>query len=103
MPPGAMWASPPTPIFMRPSVGADAHIGPSHRLSCYPQGGGILSRRTGFAPQFIQRVIANQCPTSLVWRSVFPLRLCWPGETGKTSAATARRREGTPPYAKPEA
>ena len=31
------------------------------------------------------------------------LRLCWPGETGKTSAATARRREGTPPYAKPEA
>ena len=60
MPPGAMWASPPTPIFMRPSGGADAHIGPSHRLSCYPQGGGILSRRTGFAPQFIQRVIANQ-------------------------------------------
>ena len=26
------------------------------------------------------------------------LRLCWPGETGKTSASTVRRREGTPPY-----
>ena len=26
------------------------------------------------------------------------LRLCWPGETGKTSAPTVRRREGTPPY-----
>ena len=25
-------------------------------------------------------------------------RLCWPGGTGKTSASTVRRREGTPPY-----
>ena len=80
MPPGAMWASPPTPIFMRPSVGADAHIGPS----------------AGLAPHTAPLALCHCEPVrTLVWQSVSPCAvLPVPADADRGSLSFCGERKG---------
>ncbi len=69
------------------------------------QGFGILFA-AGVSSASVSSYLADRDVQNLHLASAWPLRLiprratrlCWPGGTGKTSAPTVRRREGTPPY-----